>query len=138
VMRDSLWFPYCGYSGIAPDGSRGMYTGASVGLATLRRDGFASMETVRKNGELLTRPVIFSGRHLFVNVDCPGGLLKVEVLDTAMKVIKGFSATDCVRISTNSTLHKVSWKKNKDLSSLIGKQVRFRFHLTNGKIYSFW
>ncbi|HOR97986.1 MAG TPA: hypothetical protein PLZ74_06390 [Kiritimatiellia bacterium] len=32
------------FSGIAPDGSRGIYHGASVGMATLRRDGFASMD----------------------------------------------------------------------------------------------
>lgn len=138
VMGDSLWFPYCGYSGIAPDGSKGMYTGASIGMATLRRDGFASMETNGKKGTLLTRPVVFSGKYLFVNVDNPNGELKVEVLDEAGKKIKGFSAADCVPVSANSTIHKMSWKTNADLSSLAGKTVRFRFHLTNGKIYSFW
>ena len=32
------------FSGIAPDGSRGIYHVASVGMTTLRRDGFASMD----------------------------------------------------------------------------------------------
>jgi len=138
VMRDSLWFPYCGFSGVAPDGSKGMYTGASVGMAKLRRDGFASMEATRKPGLLTTRPVVFSGKHVFVNVDCPNGVLKVEVLDKSMKVIKGFSASHCEPVAVNSTLHKISWSNGRDLSSLAGTPVRFRFYLTNGKIYSFW
>ncbi len=138
VMGDSLWFPYCGFSGIAPDGSKGMYSGASIGMATLRRHGFASMETTGKKGTLLTRPVVFSGRHLFVNVNNPNGELRVEVLDENGKKINGFSAADCVAVAANSTIQKISWKANTDLSSLAGKTVRLRFHLTNGKIYSFW
>ena len=77
VLDDRLVFPYCAFSGVAPDGSRGMYTGASVGIATLRRDGFASMDGP---GSLTTRPLCFGGRHLFVNFT---GRLRVEVLDPA-------------------------------------------------------
>ena len=138
VIGDSLWFPYCGYSGVAPDGSKGMYTGASIGMATLRRDGFASMEAGSKTGVLLTRPVVFSGKYLFLNVDCPEGELKVEVLDEAGKKIKGFAAADCLPVNVNSTLRQVRWKDNPDLSSLTGRNVRFKFYLKNGKIYSFW
>src|SRR5262249_26257052 len=64
----------------------------STGLATLRRDGFVSMDqldtgaaarrqTSAGAGTLTTRPLRFSGRHLFVNVDAAGGALRVEVLD---------------------------------------------------------
>lgn len=138
VMGDKLWFPYCGYSGIAPDGSRGMYTGASIGMATLRRDGFASMEAGEQTGTLLTRPVLFSGEHLFVNADCPEGELRVEVLDEDGKVLNQLTAEACEPVSTDATLYKVAWKSGAGLSGLAGKPVRFRFHLTNGKLYSFW
>lgn len=138
VIGDKLWFPYCGYSGIAPDGTRGMYEGAAIGMATLRRDGFASMEADSKTGTLLTRPVEFNGKYLFVNVDCPDGELVVEVLDEDGKVISPFTASACKPVSTDATLHKVIWKSKENLSGLEGKTVRFRFHLTNGKFYSFW
>ncbi|WP_353197347.1 hypothetical protein [Parapedobacter defluvii] len=138
VMGDKLWFPYCGYSGTSPDGSRGMYTGASIGMATLRRDGFASLEAGKQPGTLLTRPVTFDGKHLFVNVDCPDGKLLVEVLDVKDRVLKQFTAKACRPIQTDKTLQKVEWKSAEDLSSLVGKPVKFRFHLTNGKLYSFW
>jgi len=138
VMGDKLWFPYCGYSGVDPNGRTGMYTGASIGMATLRRDGFASMDADRRGGTLVTRPVVFKGRHLFINVDCPEGELRVEVLDESNRVVKQFAAKACEPIRTDSTLYKVEWKGGNDLSSLAGTPVKFRFHLTNGKLYAFW
>ena len=138
VMGDSLWFPYCGFSGVAPDGSKGMYTGAAVGVATLRRDGFASMGAGKKQATLLTRPVIFNGSFLFVNVDCPEGELKIEIMDETGRVIPGFSARKSVAVSVNKTLQQISWKNSADISALRNRPVKFRFYLTNGKLYSFW
>lgn len=138
VVGDKLWFPYNAYSGIAPNGSEGMYNGAGIGLATLRRDGFASMEAESATGTLLTRPLTFSGKHLFVNVDCPGGELRVEVLNEDGEVIEGLNAEACESVRTDATLHKVSWASVEDLSGLEEQPVQFRFHLTNGKLYSFW
>jgi hypothetical protein len=138
VIGDSLWFPYCGYSGVAPDGSKGMYTGASIGMATLRRDGFASLEAANRKGVLQTKLVMFSGKYLFVNVDCAEGELTAEVLDEKGKKIKGFTAAECKPVASNSTLKQITWKSGADLSSLAGKRVSFRFYLKNGRIYSFW
>ena len=55
--------------------------GGSTGLATLRRDGFASLDAGDEEGTITTRPVMFTGKHLFVNVDAPRGELRVEILD---------------------------------------------------------
>lgn len=138
VMGDELWFPYCGYSGDAENGHSSMYSGASIGFATLRRDGFASMDAGKRAGQLTTRPVTFSGKHLFVNVDCPSGELLVEVLDKEGKVIKPFSFKNCKPTRVDATLHRIEWTSQQDLSSLAGQAVQFRFRLTNGKLYSFW
>ena len=127
VLDDQLVFPYMGTSGIAPSGHRGMYTGGSIGLATLRRDGFASMEGP---GELTTRPVKFKGKHLFVNVN---GELRVELLDEAGKVIRSSKVA-----SGDLTKLKVDWADASDLSGQTGKNVKFRFHLTKGSLYAFW
>jgi len=138
VVGDTLWFPYGGYSGVDSDGKRGMYRGASIGMATLRRDGFASMEAGQQPGMLQTKPVVFNGKHLFVNVDCPHGELRVEVLDENDRVLKQFAANVCKPIRADRTLCEVGWQSEKDVSSLTGKRVKFRFHLTNGKLYAFW
>lgn len=127
VLDDQLVFPYMGTSGIAPSGHRGMYTGGSIGLATLRRDGFASMEGT---GSLTTRPVKFKGRHLFVN--SIGGL-SITVSDEKNQVLatsKPFSG--------DSTKRRIEWNEVADLSKLSGKPVKFTFTLTKGSLYSFW
>jgi hypothetical protein len=130
VLDDRLVFPYCGFSGIAPDGRRGMYTGGSIGLATLRRDGFASMEGP---GVLTTRPLRFSGKHLFVNLD---GRLRVEVLDDAGAVL-----TVSEEVAGDATRRRVVWAGSgdrEDLAECASRPVRFRFTLSEGGLYAFW
>lgn len=127
VLDDQLVFPYMGTSGIAPSGHRGMYTGGSIGLATLRRDGFASMDGP---GVLTTRPVKFKGKHLFVNVK---GEMRVELLDAAGNVIRSSK-----EVSGDSTKQKIEWTDAADLSKEAGQPVKFRFHLSQGSLYAFW
>ena len=108
-----------------------------TGLATLRRDGFASMDATGTQ-TLTTRPVSFQGKYLFVNVDCPAGSLKVEVLNEASQVISPFTLANCDAISADTTLIKVTWGANDALSALAGQPIRFRFTLTDGSLYAFW
>ena len=133
VLEDELVFPYCAFSGIAPSGTRGMYSGASVGLAMLRRDGFASMDAGEKSGVLTTRPLKFSGRHLFVNVVARDGELQVEALGADDKVLATSKP-----LTGNTTKRRIEWNDGADLSALSGKPVRFRFRLTNGQLFAFW
>ncbi len=113
-------------------------TGQVAGLATLRRDGFVSMDAAENNGTLTTRKVSFHGRFPFVNVDAPRGELRVEILDENQNVIPPFTQTNCEPINADSTHALLRWKGATDLQAIAGKTVRFRFHLTNGRLYSFW
>jgi hypothetical protein len=141
VVGDKLHFYVGGVSGAHstwhPDPSR-------VGLAVLRRDGFASLDAGKSSpaspepGILTTRPVQFSGKQLFVNVAAPDGELRVEVLDKSGQVIEPFTRDACVPLRTDETKAQVKWRTTDDLSPLAGRPVRFRFHLTRGSLYSFW
>ncbi|MBN2293374.1 MAG: hypothetical protein JXM70_13175 [Pirellulales bacterium] len=131
IVGDKLYFYFSGRLG-------GVGNRNCTGLATLRRDGFASMDVDDKQGELTTRPLKFSGKHLFVNLDAPEGQLRVEVLDKNKKVIQPFSRENCVALSADKTLAPVKWKDAADLSQLAGKPVRFHFILKQGSLYSFW
>ena len=135
---DELVFPYCGYSGIAPDGRRGMYFGASVGLARLRRDGFASMDAGASVGTLTTRPLKFDGRYLFVNVDCPKGELRAELLDAQGRVIEPYTLENSEPVQADSTLAALKWKGDSKETPPSGRPIRVRFSLRNGSLYSFW
>ena len=143
VRDDKLWFYYIGFQGDTnkvntPWLGNGMYARGSTGVAFMRRDGFVSMDAGEKSGTLTTRPVTFSGKQLFVNADCPQGELRVEILDAAGKVIAPFTKENCEPVRADTTKQVVHWKNGGDLSALAGKPVRFRFHLTNGKLYAFW
>lgn len=135
VAGDKLYFYVSGRSGVK--GSKASGTSAT-GLATLRRDGFTSMDAGGQGGSLTTRPVVFSGTRLFVNVDAPRGALRAEVLDKDGNVIEPFTAASCVPVSADTTLAEVRWNGAEDLSGLKGRPVRFRFSLTNGRLYAFW
>ncbi|PTN07549.1 hypothetical protein C8N47_11674 [Mangrovibacterium marinum] len=110
----------------------------STGLATLRRDGFVSMQADQNEGFLTTEKISFDGNHLFVNADVNGGALLVEVLDEQGKPIKGFTKADCLPIKqADKTKILVSWK-DKKISDLKGQAIRLKFYLTNGGLYAFW
>ncbi|MBN2450780.1 MAG: glycosyl hydrolase family 32, partial [Lentisphaeria bacterium] len=130
VLDDQLVFPYMGTSGMAPNGHRGMYTGGAVGIATLRRDGFASMDATDQPGTLTTRRLRFNGRHLFVNLD---GELRVDLLAGDGKTLASSEP-----VGGNGTKLRVGWQAEPDLGRFAGRTVRLRFHLARGSLYAFW
>jgi hypothetical protein len=132
VVGDRLYFYVSGRAG-----ARGVRASGSTstGLATLRRDGFASMEGT---GELLTRPVRFSGKRLFVNVDSTAGELRAEMVDEAGRGIAPYSIENCLPVRIDNTLQEVTWHGRQDVAALAGRTVRVRFRLRHAQIYAFW
>lgn len=110
----------------------------STGLMFFRRDGFAAMESDASEGTLTTRPVIFSGRCLFVNVAAAGGELRVEVLNRAGQVVAPYTRENCLALTGDRTLAPVRWQGAEDLRGLAGQPVRFRFLLSRGALFAFW
>jgi hypothetical protein len=137
VVGDRLYFYFSGRAGSPGDGKR-RDTMGSTGLATLRRDGFVSLDAGEAGGSLTTRPVRFSGKHLFVNADARGGELTAEVLDEGGRPLPGLSRGDCVPVAADKTLQAVKWKAGNDLAAAAGKAVRLRFHLRNARLFAFW
>jgi hypothetical protein len=135
VVGDKLFFYVSGRAGIKGSPLSGVCT---TGLATLRRDGFASMDAGRTEGTLTTRAVRFGGKHLFVNLEAPKGELRVEVLQRDGKPIAPLAKANCVAVRGDRTGIAVTWKGVKDLSAVAGKPVCLRFHLRAGRLYSFW
>ena len=151
IRGDELWFYYGAFAGERArrnteakryDGTvdQGMYANAAMGLAKLRRDGFASYEGT---GCLCTKPLFFSGDYLFVNADAKAGALAVELLDEKGAVVEGFSAADSRIESFDSTKRRIVWKTHDRLDVIRGNgyaalNYRIRFHLENAALYSFW
>ncbi len=134
LVGDQLYFYCSGRSGTATNRE----AGGSTGLATLRRDGFVSLDAGDTTETLTTRLLTFTGKHLFVNVDAPHGELRAELLDERGEPIAPFTLASCVPVSADSTKKAVVWSSSGDLSALAGRSVRFRFTLLNGRFFAFW
>lgn len=133
VMGDELWFYYGAFRGDArrkgvENLGNGMYCNGAMGLAKMRRDGFVGLRAGSHRGSLVTRPVRFSGKRLFVNLAAPRGSLSVDVLDGA-----GRPLAEVGVVSGDSTKLAVG-----DVAAFAGRDVRLKFDLGNGVLYSFW
>lgn len=124
------------------DGSHGSRTrGASIGLASWRLDGFASLSrNADEAGSATTRPLIFSGASLRLNADfsCESRGVLVEILDLHGDPIPGFAVGDAMPVIGDHLDAKAKWSHGADVSALAGSSIRLRFHLEGmGDLYSF-
>ena len=144
AVGDRLHFYVSGRAGVPGTSAPGR---CSTGLATLRRDGFASVTDVwpagsarpltRQAATLITRPLRFSGGHAFVNAAIEGAM-RVELLDRSGRTIPGFSEDRCEVLQGDSTKLAIRWRNAPPLESLANTDVRFKFVLSRAKLYAFW
>ena len=136
LKDDELWFYYRGSN---TDGPKTKWAYA-MGVATLRRDGFASLNAGEEAGVVITRPLVFEGEgKLFVNADvAANGCIRASVVAEDGSAIEGFGEDDCRAVCADSTRSRVGWSGNETLAGLKDRYIRLAFHLTNAKLYSFW
>lgn len=104
---------------------------------TLRIDGFASVHAGVPGGELRTKPLIFDGKRLSLNVGTSaGGHVLVAIHDADDKLIPGFGINDCVPVFGDTLDRTVTWKGSSDLTKLSRQAVRLRFVLKDADVYS--
>ncbi|GAA0473322.1 hypothetical protein [Alkalibacterium indicireducens] len=138
VLKDEIYIYFSMFSGQSPKFDTHKYAGGNLGLAKLRRDGFAYMTDVENSGNLLTNTIEFSGNHLFVNTNCLKGKLYAEILDENYNVIDGFSADESIAIKNqDNTKTQLTWQIE-SIGKLKNRPVKIRFYLENAELYSFW
>ena len=104
---------------------------------TLRVDGFVSVEAPLSGGEMLTKPLTFSGRELVLNVSTSAaGSVRVEIQGVDGKPLPGYALADCPEIFGDSLGRPVAWKAGGYLSKLAGQPIRLRFELKDADLYS--
>ena len=136
VRGDELWFYYRGNTIDGPKKTWKM----GNGIATLRRDGFASLDAADEPGVVITRPFVFAGDgRLCVNTDVgASGSVRVAVLNEAGEPIDHFTIDDAVAVCEDSTQTPVYWKNRESLAELKDRYIRLVFHLVDAELYSFW
>ncbi|GIS62652.1 MAG: hypothetical protein CM1200mP2_48770 [Planctomycetaceae bacterium] len=139
-VKDDTIYIY--YSGLSLDHeeprpsrrARPEYGESSIGVATLRRDGFVSMRAGEKPATLVTGLFQWpAGRRLHLNVDAPKGGVRVGVLDQNGRLLGGFARSKL--ISGDRTDVVVEWAGSGEPKA---KSVQLKFEMTNADLYSYW
>ena len=116
------------------------WTGASDLLRryTLRMDGFVSLAAPMGGGELITKPITFSGDKLKLNFSTSAaGSVWVEIQDLDGQPIPGFSLAECEPLFGDTLDREITWQQGSGVSSLKHRPVRLRFVLKDANIYSY-
>ena len=109
-------------------------THSAVYVAILRKDGFVSLDADANGGHILTRPIKWTGDHLFLNLDAPTGSAQIEFLDENGTPIPGLSGSDAP-IAHGDT---INLSVTQNLSRLQNQIVQLKIHLDNAQLYAFW
>lgn len=136
VHDDELWFYHIANT---IDGPK-LEWKYSTRLATLRRDGFASLDAGIEPGTVITRPFVFTGGgNLFINAKtASNGYVRASVVEEDGSPIAGFGEEDSVAFQGDSTRKALVWKNAATLGSLKKRYVRLALHVQQGALFSFW
>lgn len=103
----------------------------------LRTDGFVSVHTGSSEGELVTKPLTFSGGTLHLNVSTSAaGSLRVEIQQTDGRPCEQFALENCDPVFGDEIDRIVRWSGDPDLSVLANRPVRLRLVMQECDLYS--
>ena len=145
VEKDGrLWLYYSGFK--VPHNTLALDQDGRIGVATLRRDGFCSLDATSP-GWALTRPFTWSGDQLRLNAvtsgptpGAPGddgGGIAVQIEDERGRAIPGFAGEQCTPFRGDETDALVDWGGRSDLGGLMGRTVQLRFIIEDANFHSF-
>jgi hypothetical protein len=104
---------------------------------SLRLDGFAAASAPYAGGEMLTKPLTFSGKELSLNfATSAAGGIRVEIQDAAGRPVPGFTLAESIETIGNEVDRAVRWKGGSDVSALAGKPVRLRLVMKDARLYA--
>ena len=114
----------------------GGWGNCAIGLATLRKDGFASLDAGDEVGSFTTRPLRRFTGPLRVNAGARRGWLRVELLDSSGIVIPGYGKDQCDPVTDDGVDQVVRWR-GRDQWPESPRPAHLRFYLKNASLYSF-
>ena len=117
----------------------GYYRGEDTRLRrySYRLDGFVSLHAGAEGGEVLTKPVTFTGDALRLNYSTAvAGHVRVELQHPDGTPIAGCTLDDMPPIYGDALDQPFTWHDHADLSHLAGRPVRLRFELKDADLFA--
>ena len=137
LVDDELWIYYRSVNRHPGDENPGV--GHAIGLATLRRDGFVSLNAGETVGTIVTRPLSFSGTRLFINAEvAQDGWVKAEVRQPGGEPLQGYTLDKSVPIRKDLIRAQLAWMDVQDLPLSADPHLQLTFEVKNAKLYAFW
>jgi len=127
--NDEIW-QYFDYGGAHGGDKKRVYA-----RLTQRLDGFVSLDAGAKVGTILTKPLVFEGSKLVLNIKCDQ-TAKIAITDENGAEIPGFGISNCQPIKGDHIRKTVSWDIGSDVNKLAGKTVRVKFQMLQGKLFA--
>lgn len=131
-VEDEWWIYYAGWDG--PHGTPERTPG--IGLARIRKGGFASLRGPNGGGGVVTRLLRWPGGDLVVNADASEGEINVRISDAKRNPIPGFDYSDREAESLDEVGHVVRWG-GRSLEECEGDVIRIEFSLRNADLFGF-
>jgi len=138
IHDDQIFIYYCGVQGphTGPKFSRVERKHLpAIGLATLRRDGFVSLDAGNEPGFVLTKPFILSSEDIHLNVDAQDGSVTLAICDTSGNPLPDLERSEPI---TGDNLDTIARWPNSEKVLPVGKEVCLRIDAICVKLYSFW
>jgi hypothetical protein len=107
----------------------------AIGLASMRRDGFASLDAGAAETAVTTAVFQGASGSLMVNADAQGGELRAELLDAAGKPLAGYTKDEAEAFQGSKIDQILRWKTKESLPT---EPFRIRFWLRRAALYSFF
>lgn len=108
---------------------------SGIGLASLRKHGFVSLNAGREGGVVTTKMLSPTRGPLAINADAEGGVIRVEILGADGEPLPGFSGEECQPLNADGLKQTVQWR-NHDTPPP-DTAVRLKFHLQNASLHAF-
>ena len=106
--------------------------------ASLRLDGFVSVNSPYQGGQLITKPIICTGDNLAINYSTSAiGSITVELQEVHGSPIPGFELENSMHIFGDHIERTLRWKDVKNLAEIRNRPIRIRFVMEkSADIYS--
>jgi hypothetical protein len=110
---------------------------AALMLHKLRLDGFMYLESISRTANLRTKWLRITGDELKINVNCPYGSARAQIIDEKGKPIQGFTFDDCLPFTGNQLFWKPQWEGG-NLSNVIDgrKRRQIDIEVVSGQIFA--
>ena len=110
----------------------------SLGLVRMKRDRYVSLSSNEvREGVLVTKPLIYAGQRLLVNVHCrPGGQIQAELADAGGNPIPGYEREASIPFAGDAVACQMRWKGGDKLPDN-GRFTKFHFYLKDADLFTF-